>query len=231
MSTTFVVRIAGVSALLSVIAQFAAFGIAFAIGVQPGARLDFSDGAQLLAVGDVSAGVLGLSLATIAPSLVLPLGIGLYVVLKDAKGYALFGATMFYVGMTLALVHEVLRIVLFWRMPALYQQASEAARPAVLAMGDLVVHAQEMFALISFVLTFGCGFTALGLGIVRTGALPRALGWIPLLLGAAVGLVAYPLQYFHVDGATVVVLACMIVLTLWLIATGLVLLRWRPAPA
>ena len=40
---------------------------------------------------------------------------------------------MFYVGMTLALVHEVLRIVLFWRMPGLYQGAPEAARPAVLA--------------------------------------------------------------------------------------------------
>jgi hypothetical protein len=45
MTSLFVVRIAGVFALLAVVAQFAAFGIAFNIGIQPGAPLNFSDGA------------------------------------------------------------------------------------------------------------------------------------------------------------------------------------------
>ena len=200
MTSLFVVRVAGISALLAVIAQFAAIGIAVANGIQPGAPLDFSDGAQLLAAGDVTAGVVGLALATISPSLALPLGLGLYVVLKDAKGYALFGATMSYVGMTLALVHEALRIVLFWRMPGLYQRAPEAARPAVLAMGDLVVHLQDL------------------------------LGWIMLVLGVGVGLIAFPAQYFRVPGASLVVLPAMLVFFLWLIATGVALLRWRPPP-
>ena len=71
------------------VAQFAAFGIAFNSGIQPGAPLDFRDGAQLLAAADANPGVLGLVFATISPSLGLPLGIALYVVLKDAKGYAL----------------------------------------------------------------------------------------------------------------------------------------------
>ena len=228
MTSMFVVRIAGVSALLAVVAQFAAIGIAIANGIRPGAPLDFSNGAQLLAAGDVSSTVLGLALATISPSLGLPLGLGLYVVLKDAKGYALFGAMMNYVGMTLALVHEVLRIVLFWRMPGLYQQTTEAARPAVLALGDLIVHAQDLLALISFVIIFGVGYTALAIGIIRTAALPRSLGWILLVLGVGVGLVAYPLQYFRVAGASLVVLAAMMVFFLWLIATGVTLLRWRP---
>jgi hypothetical protein len=169
MTTLLVVRLAGVLALLAVAAQLVAFGIAFANGIQPGAPLDFSDGAQLLAARDSTAAVVGLVFATISPSFGLPLGLGLYVVLKEAKGYALFGATMSFVGMTIALVHEVLRIVLTWRMPVLYQQATEAARPAVLALGDLVVHVQDMIALISFVIFF-----------------------------------------------------------LWLIATGVTLLRWRP---
>jgi hypothetical protein len=229
MSSIFVVRVAGISALLAVVAQFAAIGIAIANGIQPGAPLDFSNGARLLAAGDVTSGVLGLALATISPSLGLPLGLGLYVVLEDAKGYALFGATMYYVGMTLGLVHEVLRIVLFWRMPGLYQGATEAARPAVLALGDLIAHAQDLFALIAFVIIFGGGCTALALGIIRTAALPRSLGWILLVLGAGVGLVAYPLQYFRVAGASLVVFAAMIVFFLWLIAAGVTLLRWRPA--
>jgi hypothetical protein len=231
MGGLFVVRVAGVSALLSVLAQFAAIGIAVAIGIQPGAPLDFSNGPQLLAAGDVRAGVLGLVLATISPSLGLPLGLGLYVVLKDAKGHALLGTMMFYVGMTLGLVHEVLRIVLFWRMPGLYQGAPEAARPAVLALGDVVGHAERMFAMMAFVIMFGAGFTVLGLAIIRTGALPRLLGWILLALGVGVGLVAYPLQYFHVHGASLVVLAAMMVFFLWLIATGVALLRWRPVSA
>ena len=160
----------------------------------------------------------------------LPLGLALYVVLrKDAKGYALFGATMFTVGMTIALVHEVLRIVLSWRMPGLYQQTTEAARPAVLALGDLVVHVQDMLALIAFVIAFGVGNTVLAVGIIRTRALPRSLGWVLLVLGAGVGLVAYPLQYFRVAGASLVVLAAMMVFFLWLIAMGVALLRWRPS--
>src|SRR5262245_25029784 len=184
MSSLFVVRIAGVFALLAVVAQFGAIGIAIANGIQPGAPLDFSDGAQLLAIADVPPGLLGLGLvlATISPSLGLPLGLGLYVVLKDAKGYALFGATMFYVGMTIALVHEVLRIVLFWRMPGLYQRATEAARPAVLALGDMVVHIQDMLSLMAFVIMFGAGFTPLALAILRTRALPRVLGWVLLVI-------------------------------------------------
>jgi hypothetical protein len=228
MTSLFVVRIAGVFALIAVAAQLAAFGIAFASGIQPGAPLDFSDGAQLLAAANTNPGVLGLVFATISPSLALPLGIALYVVLKDAKGYALFGAMMFYVGMTVTLVHEVLRIALFWRMPVLYQRATEEARPAVLALGDLVVHVQDMISLIAFVLIFGGGFTALAIGIIRTGAVPRALGWVLLVLGVGIGLVAYPLQYFRFAGASLVVLAGMMVFFLWLIAMGVTLLRWRP---
>jgi hypothetical protein len=217
-----------VSALLAVIAQFAAIGIAVANGIQPGAPLDFSNGTQLMAAGDVTRAMLGLALATISPSLGLPLALGLAVVIKDARGYALFGATMSYVGMTLALVHEVLRIVLFWRMPGLYQGASEAARPAVLALGDVVVHAQDLLSLMAFVFMFGGGYAVLGPGIVRTGALPRALGWVLLVLGVGVGWVAYPLQYFRVAGASLVVLTAMTVFFLWLIAMGVTLLRWHP---
>jgi len=129
LTNLFIVRIAGISALLAVIAQFAAVGIAIANGIQPGQPIDVSNGAQLLAAGDVTPGLLGLTLATLSPSFGLALGLGLYAVLKDAKGYALFGVAMYYVGMTIALVHEVLRLVLFWRMPGLYQRARKPRDP------------------------------------------------------------------------------------------------------
>jgi hypothetical protein len=106
-------------------------------GIQPGAPLDFSDGAQLLAAADANPGLVGLVFASISPSLAV--------------------------------------------------------------------------------------------AIIRTRALPRSLGWVLLILGVGVGLVAYPLQYFRFAGASLVVLTGMMVFFLWLIATGVALLRWRPS--
>jgi hypothetical protein len=60
--------------------------------------------------------------------------------------------------------------------------------------------------------------------------LPRLLGWVLLVQAIAVGLVAFPLQYFRVPGASAAVLALMLVFFLWLVATGVALLRWRPSP-
>jgi hypothetical protein len=101
MKDTFITRIAGVSALLSVAAQFGAMGIAISLGVRPGGESNFADGPQLLAMNtNHVASVLGVSLATLSPALALPLWLGLYVMLKQAKAYALFGAVMSYFGMT-----------------------------------------------------------------------------------------------------------------------------------
>ena len=72
------------------------------------------------------------------------------------------------------------------------------------------------------------GRPALAIGIIRTGAISRLLGWVLLVLGVGVGLVAYPLQYFRFAGSSLVVLAAMLVFFVWLTATGIALLRWRP---
>jgi hypothetical protein len=78
------------------------------------------------------------------------------------------------------------------------------------------------------VITFGLGYSFFGLAIVRTGALPRVLGWILLVQSTLVGLVAFPAQYFRLPGASLVVLGGMMIFFLWLIATAVTLLRWRP---
>jgi hypothetical protein len=117
-SDTFITKISGVSALLSVVVQFGAIGIAVSLGIRPGGAINFGDATQLLAANaNHTTNVLGVSLATLSPALALPFGLGLYVMLKPAKAYALLGVIMFYVGMTVAFVHEVLRIALFARLP------------------------------------------------------------------------------------------------------------------
>jgi hypothetical protein len=228
-SDTFITRTAGVSALLAVVAQFAAMGIAVSQGIRPGGAIDFGDGAQLLAAnGNHAANVLGLSLATLSPSLALPLGLGLYVLLKPAKAYALFGIVMFYVGMTIALVHEVLRVALFARLPPAYVAAPEGAKSAILVLGDVLQHAQEMFALIAFVVMFGLGFSAIALAILSLRVVPRWLGWVLLIPAVGVGLIGSPLGFFGVTAAGMLVLPGMLVFFVWLTAMAVVLLRWSP---
>jgi hypothetical protein len=229
MNDTFITRIAGVSALLSVAVQFGAMGIAISLGVQPGGETNFADGAQLLAMNtNHAASVLGVSLATLSPALALPLWLGLYVMLKQAKAYALFGAVMSYFGMTIAFVHEVLRIALFARLPPAYAAASEVARPAILVLGDLIQHAQQMFDLIAFVVVFGLGCSAFALAILSLRVVPRWLGWVLLVLAVGLGLICDPLLFFGVATAGMLVGMGMLVFFIWLTAMAVVLVRWKP---
>jgi hypothetical protein len=226
----FITKTAGASALLSVATQFVAIGIAVSRGIHPGGAIDFADPAQILSAANANhaASVLGLSLATLSPFLALPLGLGLYVMLRQAKAYALFGAVMFYVGMTIALVHEVLRIALFATLPPAYQAASESTRPAILVLGDVLQRAEGMFDLIAFVVMFGLGFSAIAVAILNLRVVPRWLGWVLLIPAVGVGLIAFPLGFFGFTTAGMLVLPGMVVFFLWLVAMAVVLLRWTP---
>jgi hypothetical protein len=230
MNSTFITRIAGVAALLSVVVQFGAIGIAVSRGVRPGGAIDFGDSVQLLAAAtsDHAANVLGLSLPTLSPFLALPLGLGLYVMLKPAKAYALFGTVMFYVGMTIALSHEVLRVSLFAQLPPAYLASPESAKPAILALGSVLQYAEGMFDLIAFVVMFGLGFSAFALAILSIRIVPHWLGWALLIPAVGVGWIAFPLGYLGVAAAGMLVLPGMLVFFLWLTPIAIVLLRWHP---
>ena len=229
MKDTFITRIAGAFSILSVVAQLAAIGVAFSLGIIPAGTIDLGDAAQLVAANaNHAASVLGLSLATLAPAVALPLGLGLYVVLKPAKGYALFGLVMFYVGMTITLVHEVLRVVLFARLPPAYAAAPEAAQPAILVLGDVLTHADAMFSLFSFIVSFGLGFSAFALAILGLRVVPRWLGWILLVPAVGVGLIGFPLLFFGVAAAGMLIPPGMSLFLVWQMAIGVVLLRWQP---
>ena len=230
MNDTFITRVAGVSALLSVVVQFGAIGIAVSRGIRPGGAIDFGDGAQLVAAAnaDHAASVLGLSLATLSPFVALPLGLGLYVLLKKAKAYALFGAVMYYVGMTITLMHEVLRVALFVKLPPAYSAAPESAKPALVVLGGLLQYAEGMFALMAFIVMFGLGFSAFALAILSLRVVSHWLGWTLLIPAVGVGLVALPLGYFGVPAAGLLVLPGMLVFFVWLVSMAVVLLSWKP---
>jgi len=229
MNDRVITRIAGLSALLATVAQFAAIGVALYHGIVPGGPIDFGDAAQVTAANaNHAATVLGLSLATLAPSLLLPLGLGLYVVLKPAKAYALFGLVMYYVGMTIALVHEVFRVVLFARLPPAYVAASEVSKPTILVLGDVLSHAEAVFDLIGFIVLLGLSLSAFAIAILRLRVVPRWLGWVLLIPAVGVGLICFPLAFVGVAAAEILILPGMLVFTVWSIAIGLVLIRWKP---
>ena len=230
MNDKFITRVAGVSALLSVVVQFGAIGIAVSRGIRPGGAIDFGDGAQLVAAAtsEHAASVLGLSLATLSPFVGLPLGLGLYVLLKPAQAYALFGAVMYYVGMTITLIHEVLRIALFVKLPPAYLAAPESSKPAIVVLGGLLQYAEGMFALMAFIVMFGLGLSAFALAILSLRVVPHWLGWTLLVPAVGVGLIAYPLGYFGVTTAGMLVLPGMLIFFVWLVSMAVVLLRWNP---
>ena len=146
---------------------------------------------------------MGLSLATLSPFLSLPFGLGLYVMLKPSKAYALFGSVMFYVGMTIALIHEVPRVALFARLPPAYMAAPESERPGILVLGDVLQHAEGIFDLTAFVVMFGLGFSAIAFAILTLNVVPRWLGWVLLIPAVSVGLICFPLDFLGVPVAGV----------------------------
>jgi hypothetical protein len=214
-----------------VVLQFIAIGNAFSHGIVPAGTVDLGDAATLVAANaNHAANVLGLSLATLAPATALPLGLGLYVVLKPAKAYALFGLVMFYFGMAVALVHEVLRVVLFARLPPAYVAAPEAAKPAILVLGDVLTHADALFDFIAFVVLLGLGLSAFALAILSLREVPRWLGWLLIVPAVGVGLICFPLSFVGVGPAGALILPGLSLFFIWQMAIGVVLLRWQPRP-
>jgi hypothetical protein len=130
--------------------------------------------------------------------------------------------------MTIALSHEVLRVSLFAKLPPAYMASPESAKPAILALGSVLQYAEGMFDLMAFVVMFGLGFSAFALAILNLRVVAHWLGWALLILAVGVGLIAYPLGYFGVASAGMLVLPGMLVFFVWLTSIGIVLLRWQP---
>jgi len=148
--------------------------------------------------------------------------------LKKAKAYALFGAVMYYVGMTITLMHEILRVALFVKLPPAYLAAPESSKPAIAVLGGLLQYAEGMFALMAFIVMFGLGLSAFALAILSLRVIPHWLGWTLLIPAVCVGLIGYPLGYFGVTVAGMLVLPGMLMFFVWLVSMAVVLLRWNP---
>ena len=92
----------------------------------------------------------------------------------------------------------------------------------------MLQYAEGMFDLMAFVVMFGLGFSAFALAILNLRVVAHWLGWALLILAVGVGLIAYPLGYFGVASAGMLVLPGMLVFFVWLTSIGIVLLRWQP---
>jgi hypothetical protein len=104
------------------------------------------------------------------------------------------------------LIHEVLRIALFAKVPPAYLAAPESARHAILVLGDVLQYAVGMIDLMGFVVMFGMGFSAFAIAILSLRVIPRWLGWTLLIPAVGVGLIAFPLGYLGFASAGLLVL-------------------------
>ena len=85
-----------------------------------------------------------------------------------------------------------------------------------------------MFDLIAFVVLFGLGFSAFALAILSLRVVPRWLGWLLVVPAVGVGVIGFPLGFFGVAAAWMLVFPGMLIFFVWLAAMGVLLLRWTP---
>ena len=148
--------------------------------------------------------------------------------LKPAKAYALFGAVMYYVGMTITLVHEAADRVVREVTTRLFGGPG-VGKARDRGVGRSAAYAEGMFALMAFIVMFGLGLSAFALAILSLRVVPHWLGWTLLIPAVGVGLFAYPLGYFGVTAVGMLGVPGMLVFFIWLASMAVVLMRWNPA--
>jgi hypothetical protein len=158
--------------------------------------------------------------------------LGWFHVLKAAGSYAVWGVTMFLVGMIFVVLVDVVEFTLIVDLAPAYGNAEAAAKPAVLAVAETMERTRKVLSYIGHFFGFGLGQLALGLAILRARRVPRWLGRLSFVPALALGWVATLLDLAGGEAwvgpiAGVGILA----FTVWFLAMGVVLIRWMPEAA
>jgi hypothetical protein len=228
MRENFLPRIGGVFAILSVLANAAAFAVGTSRGLLPPNAFDFGSGPDVLDLGmNYQEHILPLTLSLLSPCLAIPVGLGWFHVLKGARGYALFGVAMFYVGMMFVVILDVLELVLVVGLAPAYALADTATQSALLAFSATLGLAKDVLGYVGHFFSFGLAQIALGLAILRVQGVPKWLGWLAFAPGILLGWVATLLSLGGVVAGPVSALG-ILSFAVWIVAMAVVLLRWQP---
>jgi hypothetical protein len=191
--------------------------------------MNLGSGEQLVALEQSRWLVTLLIFGVLAPCLSLLVWPGMYPVLKPARAAALYGVLVSCFGFMAGMVAEVIRLSVIMSLPSAYVAATDAARPAILAVGAVLQNVFHLLQFTSFLAIFAVGMPLIALAIFRAGTLPRWLGWVLLAPSILVGYIGGPLVMLgHQVGGPFIGLG-LNVFFVWFVIVAVMLLRWQPS--
>ena len=220
-------RLAGVFLVMSLLANMTAFIIGTTRGLRPPPAFDFGDADDLLRLsGESGAHALPLALSLISPVLAIPAGLGFWHILRPAGWSAVFGVTMFFVGMVFVVLLDSVEVVAILRVAPAYASAAESARPAIVALGATLELSRSVLGYVGHFFGFGLAQLALGYAIVKVPGISNWLGGLSFVPGIMLGWMVPVLALFGqaVGPVTGIGVAMFFI---WLIGMSVVLLRWK----
>jgi hypothetical protein len=223
-----VLTVAGVLSIVSPLLVLAALPFAARLrGLGGPGPINFGDARVLEQLHEVESAAIWVdTFALIGPTLVFGIGIGWYLIVRRTSAFALYGTVLWYVGMVFIVVQDALQLAFVSRLPAAYVAATEAAKPAVLAVGGTLAYAIEVLANVGIVGYVGAFI--LYMVTLRTPSIPRWIGIVGALssglaiLSSLLVLVIPQVPALGI-GRPIGILAG-IVLNFFL---GIVMLRWK----
>jgi hypothetical protein len=141
-----VIRIAATFSLLSPVAILAAIPIAAGLrGVGGPGLIDFGSGEMLAQLAAGAPRTIWVdTLALIGPVLALPAGAGWYLILRNERSLAAFGALFWYLGMMFVITQDAVQLALVTKLPPAYVAADASLKPAIEMFGDSLAYVVEM---------------------------------------------------------------------------------------
>ncbi len=225
-SDTVLMKISGVFAILSPLSIFA--GIPIGIGLEgvggPG-PIDFGNPETLTQLRAHAPQTVWIdTLALIGPVLALPVGVGWYRLLRETGSLAALAVVLWYVGMVFVITQDALQLALVTTLPELHAAASDAARPAIEAFAASMGYAIEVIAAVP-VEAFATGL--LCIVMLQSTAVPRWIGALGLASVAVICGMRLLAVAFAEPLVGVVVASGFMALMVFILSTGVVMLRWR----
>jgi hypothetical protein len=165
------------------------------------------------------------SLALAAPVTSLGVGYGWHQLVGTVASYGAMGVVIWYLGMIFVIINDTLELGLVATLPAQYQRADEALKPALLGFGAVVGYCIELFSLVGGLVSFS-GIVLISASMLHTPGLPIWLGALGIIASALILVSRIGTHLINtVKPFGVLGLVGFILFMTWIVCTGAFMLR------
>src|SRR5262245_52646138 len=189
-----VVRFCGVCQLLAGVLGLAAAPIAMSIGYPM--LVDFGDSSVLTQFAAAAPWPFLFALLQISlPTLTLSATPGFYWMLRDRGPGVVLGVALMMAGLVFTTIQDGVEVTLVHYLPAAYASATEAARPALLAIGDFGGTAMDVFGRLGSVAF--AGLLLINLAMWTCGGRRRLVAALGIIAGTVILIAAFVPPLFN----------------------------------